>query len=76
MTALAASICTHLLADGGPGWLNLLVLLFIWNALKFLLIGPVSLALLITAHTREHRAARSYRKAMSEGHDMIRHAAR
>lgn len=36
---LAASICTNLIADGGPGWLNLLVLLFIWNALKFLIMG-------------------------------------
>jgi hypothetical protein len=44
---LAASICTNLIADGGPGWLNLLVILFIWNALKFLIMGPVSLILLL-----------------------------
>lgn len=37
---LAASICTSIIEDGGPGWLNLLVLLFIWNALKFLVMGP------------------------------------
>lgn len=52
---LAASICTNLIADGGPGWLNLLVILFIWNALKFILNGPVSLAQLI--RTRIHEAA-------------------
>ncbi|WP_196482703.1 sulfate permease, partial [Propionibacterium freudenreichii] len=36
---LAASICTNLIADGGPGWLNLLVLLFCWNSLKILIMG-------------------------------------
>lgn len=48
----AASVCTNLLADGGPGWLNLLVLLFIWNALKFLIMGPISVALLIRARVQ------------------------
>jgi hypothetical protein len=54
---LAASICFNLIAGGSPGWLNLLTLLFIWNALKFLVTGPVSLALLIRARLREHRRA-------------------
>lgn len=50
---LAASICTNSLAESGPGWLNLLVLLFCWNALKFLAIGPTSLVLLTRAQVRE-----------------------
>jgi len=50
---LAASICTGFIANGGPGWLNVLVLLFIWNALKFIFIGPVSLVLLTRARIRE-----------------------
>lgn len=50
---LAASICTKLIADGGPGWLNLLVLLFSWNAMKFLIMGPVSLILLARARCAE-----------------------
>ena len=54
---LAASTCTNLIADGGPGWLNLLVLLFLWNTLKFILIGPVSLVLLIRARLRERKVA-------------------
>ncbi|CEI48378.1 hypothetical protein [Propionibacterium freudenreichii] len=75
---LAASICTNLLADGGPGWLNLLVLLFIWNALKFLIMGPVSLLLLVRARTLEaveqRRARRAHEPrrsaaAMVVGHD-------
>ena len=56
---LLASICTNSLADGGPGWLNLLVLLLCWNALKFLAIGPVSLVLLTQARLRENRGRRA-----------------
>lgn len=52
---LAASICTNFIAGGGAGWLNLLVLLFIWNALKFLVMGPISLALLVSVRIRERR---------------------
>lgn len=52
---LLASICTNSLADGGPGWLNLLVFLLCWNALKFLAIGPTSLVLLTRAQVGEHR---------------------
>lgn len=43
----AAAICTTIINDGGPGWLYLLVLLFVWNAFKFLWIGPVSLVQLL-----------------------------
>ncbi|WFN95186.1 sulfate permease [Gordonia sihwensis] len=59
---LAASICTNLIADGGPGWLNLLVLLFIWNAMKFLIMGPVSLALLVRVRIQEAVARRRARR--------------
>ncbi|WP_308468886.1 sulfate permease [Rathayibacter soli] len=52
---LAASICTNLIADGGPGWLNLLVVLFVWNGVKFLVFGPISLILLARALIAEHR---------------------
>lgn len=50
---LAASICANLIAGGSPGWLNLLVLLFIWNAMKFLIMGPVSLIVLVRARRVE-----------------------
>ncbi|AMG82301.1 sulfate permease [Microbacterium sp. PAMC 28756] len=59
---LAANICTNLIADGGPGWLNLLVILFIWNALKFILIGPVSLTHLIRARIHEAAERRRVRR--------------
>lgn len=59
---LLASICANLVADGGPGWLNLLVLLFVWNALKFIVMGPVSLALLVRVRIQEAVARRRARR--------------
>lgn len=59
---LAASICTTIIKDGGPGWLHLLVLLFIWNALKFAWIGPISLVLLARARIREAASRRRARR--------------
>lgn len=50
---LIASICTNALADGGPGWLHLVVLWSVWNAMKFIIMGPVSLVLLVRARTLE-----------------------
>ena len=44
---LAASTCTTLLAEGGPRWLNFLVLVCLWNAMKFIVMGPVSVVLLL-----------------------------
>ncbi|MBD8063750.1 sulfate permease [Oceanitalea stevensii] len=50
----AASICVQLIEYGGPGWLHLLVLLFIYNAMKVTIFGPLSLVLLLCARVREH----------------------
>lgn len=55
---LGAWLLTVWIADGGPGWLNLLVLLFIWNALKFLVNGPIMLIVLIRARVAERRDRR------------------
>ena len=51
---LGATICVQLIEDAGPGWLHLLVLLFIYNAMKFTVMGPVSLVLLLRARVREY----------------------
>ena len=50
---LIASICSGSAADGGPGWLHLIVLWACWNALKFVIMGPVSVVLFIRARLRE-----------------------
>lgn len=53
----AAAICTTIIDNGGPGWLYLLVLLFVWNAFKFLWIGPVSVLKLLRVRYLEASAA-------------------
>ena len=60
---LAASTFATLIADGGPGWLNLLVLLCLWNTMKFIIMGPVSLILLARVLMREALAVRAERRA-------------
>lgn len=50
----AANLCVQLIDDGGPGWLHLLVLLFIYNAMKFTVTGPVSLIALQRVRVQEH----------------------
>ena len=50
---LLAKICTNFMADGGPGWPNLLVLLLVWNAMKFVFIGPISMLILTRIRIRE-----------------------
>lgn len=59
----AANLCVQLIEGRGPGWLHLLVLLFIYNAMKFAIKGPVSLVLLLRARLREHAACRSEQRA-------------
>jgi len=51
----AAETYTTSINDGGLGWIHLLVLLFAWNAPKFIWIGPVSLVLLV-----HHRCGRPH----------------
>lgn len=43
---LAAAVCVQILEDGEHGWLNILVLVFVWNALKFICVGPISFVIL------------------------------
>lgn len=45
-----------MIEDGAPGWLNVIVLLCLWSALKVIIMGPVSLVLLAAA--RFHERAR------------------
>ena len=43
----AMSICAAIVDRGGPGWLNILVFLFFWNAMKFAWMGVLSPILLV-----------------------------
>ena len=53
-----ANILTILIDRGAPGWFHLLVLLCIWNAFKFQVMGPMSVVLLVRARTAERRDRR------------------
>lgn len=55
---LAGVYCVGLVERGAAGWLNLLALLFVWNALKFLVAGPVTVIQLLRVRAREDRARR------------------
>lgn len=57
----AASVLRVLIEGGGPGWLHLVVLVLVWNALKFTVMGPLSVVLLIHARGHESRARRAVR---------------
>ncbi|MBK0330203.1 sulfate permease [Brachybacterium sp. MASK1Z-5] len=48
-----ASLLTVLIEDGAPDWLHVLVVLCIWNAMKFASMGPVSVVLLLRARAIE-----------------------
>jgi hypothetical protein len=54
----AASTCTALIDGGASRWLYVVALVCIWNALKFIVIGPLSVGLLIQTRVAEHRDAR------------------
>ncbi len=56
-----ANVCTILMDRGAPEWLHLVVLWGIWNALKFILSGPISLFRLVRAIMREQMMAQTVR---------------
>ena len=54
----AASTCTALIDGGAARWLYVVALVCIWNALKFIVIGPVSAVFLLRCKRAEDRARR------------------
>lgn len=56
--ALSAVTCAGLATGGGSGWLKVLALLLLWNSMKFLVAGPVTLVRLLRVRSREARARR------------------
>ena len=58
-----ASCLIVLIEDGGPGWLYLPVFLCIWNAMKFVIMGPVSAVMLLRARAAEWRDRRIARRS-------------
>ncbi|MEI3866403.1 sulfate permease [Microbacterium sp. CCNWLW134] len=50
-----AAALAQWVAGGAPGWINLLVLLCLWNAVKFAINGPVTLVRLARVQSYERR---------------------
>ena len=53
-----AGVMTTIIEGGGPEWLYLVLLVCIWNALKFIVHGPVALIQLARVRVLESRARR------------------
>lgn len=50
-----AAALAQWVAGGAPGWINLLVLVCLWNALKFVVNGPITLVRLVRVRALERR---------------------
>ncbi|MGO1532372.1 hypothetical protein BSP109_02794 [Brevibacterium sp. Mu109] len=61
-----ASLLAIIVRDGGPGWLNIFMLVAFWSALKMLWIGPISLILLARVRIHEHAERRAVRRQAKE----------
>lgn len=62
----AAAMCTTLIDRGASEWLYLAFGLLLWNGLKFLVFGPLSLVLLIRARIAERRARQLQQRGVVE----------
>ncbi|MDN5757434.1 MAG: sulfate permease [Tomitella sp.] len=61
-----ASLLAIIVREGGPGWLNIFMLVAFWSALKMLWIGPISLILLARVRIHEHAERRAVRRQAKE----------
>ena len=63
---LAAVVSITLINGGWSPWLYVVFTLCVWNALKFLLFGPISLLLLARARLRERHAKWKFQQPSSD----------
>jgi hypothetical protein len=50
----AMSVCATIVERGGPGWLNVLVMLLAWNAIKFVALAVMTPLRWLAVRSREH----------------------
>ncbi len=56
----ASSFCAVIVESGGPGWINLLVILFFWNSLKFVWVAIFGMRRVAPIVSRaDHRKCRA-----------------
>lgn len=51
--------------DGGPGWLNLFVLVGFWNSIRFAVLIPVSIVRLLRVRNQEKALLRAAERAVA-----------
>ncbi|MBU1250541.1 MAG: sulfate permease [Actinobacteria bacterium] len=61
---LAAVYCVTLIDQGWSEWLYLVFFLLLWNSLKFILMGPISVILLARVRIQEARARSRERRSL------------
>lgn len=61
-----ASFITVLIAQGSPKWLYLVALLCIWNAMKFIINGVISIGVLTKVRIAERRIRRVTQQAADQ----------
>jgi hypothetical protein len=65
--ALVAVLCVGVVESGGSEWLNVLAMLFAWDALKILASGPMTLMRLLRVRGQEARARKHASEVLSDG---------
>ena len=67
--ALVAQYFQGVMAAGGPEWLHIPIMICLWNIIKFVVNGPVTVLKLVVVRVREafarHREAKAARAAMA-----------
>jgi len=64
----AMSVCMTIIERGGPGYLNVLVMLFAWNALKFAVTAALSPVLLLRRVLDGRTSSAAPRAGLGAGH--------
>jgi hypothetical protein len=68
-----AVLCADSVRNDASGWLSVLALLFTWDALKFLVAGPVTLIRLLRVRHGEARARRHGAMSLDAGTSALEH---
>ena len=69
-----AAMCITLIEHGWSQWLYLAFVLLLWNGLKFILMGPISLTLWVRVRIQEAAAKRRTHREQAEQMDATAYA--
>lgn len=64
---LAAAVLSGLIDRGAPDWLQVAVVLFVWNGIRLIAVGPVNLVRSVVTRLRQKPAVTAPRNASVSG---------